>query len=622
MSVALPTQERYSDPNIVTWKKWVRGLTNFLLASNITENARMKATLLHLAGADVNDIFDTLAKPDNTDTFEETVKKITDHLEPKQNTSFNRYKFRSAAQKEDESVRNYVIRLKKAAEMCRFNAYSVEQAIIEQVIVSCKSEKLREKLLEEGAGKEITLDEVVNTAGVFEETRQQMSEMTKPKEDNNLNVEDEYSIEEDLNFTRLRMKSPRSTSSSASSASRPTTSRTSTFNRSAQRNQNQCSHCGYSAHRTMDQCPAKGKTCSKCQKKNHFWSVCRAKESVGSVNQPNNQALNCAGTTENTDEYLFSATVASRKHSRITLNVEGHEVEMIVDSGSTTNVIDVNTYSEIRRHTQRNLPLVKSNAVIRSYGNSDPLPVLGYFCSSTSFRGRTHIMNFHVINKEKVGNLLSKEACIELGIITFNYLNSEEICANNLSEYDVLWDQYPELDNGIGKLKGVEVRLHVDKKIAPVQQIARRTPYPQRKILDADIDELEYNDIVEPVTHPTGWVSPVHLVEQNGKTRMTVDMRQANKAITRVKHPMPLLEDILYELNGAVLFSKLDLKKGYHQLVLDKESRDVTTFITHRGLYRYKRLFFGINSASELFQHTIRASLSLSALGVKTYQMT
>ena len=63
------------------------------------------------------------------------------------------------------------------------------------------------------------------------------------------------------------------------------------------------------------------------------------------------------------------------------------------------------------------------------------------------------------------------------------------------------------------------------------------------------------------------------------------------------------MDDILHKLNNARLFSKVDLKSGYHQLVLAEESRYIITFSTHDGLWRYKGLNFGISSASEVFQN-------------------
>ena len=90
------------------------------------------------------------------------------------------------------------------------------------------------------------------------------------------------------------------------------------------------------------------------------------------------------------------------------------------------------------------------------------------------------------------------------------------------------------------------------------------------------------------------------------EVRICVDMRIPNTAIQRERHITPTLDDILCDLNGATVFSKLDLNNGYHQLELHEESRYITTFSTHCGLRRYKRLNFGINSAAEIFQNAIR----------------
>ena len=63
-------------------------------------------------------------------------------------------------------------------------------------------------------------------------------------------------------------------------------------------------------------------------------------------------------------------------------------------------------------------------------------------------------------------------------------------------------------------------------------------------------------------------------------------------------------------MHGAKVFSKLDLKEGYHQLELEEHSRAITTFSTHKGLFRYKRLIFGMNTAFEVFQRTLQHSIS------------
>ena len=74
----------------------------------------------------------------------------------------------------------------------------------------------------------------------------------------------------------------------------------------------------------------------------------------------------------------------------------------------------------------------------------------------------------------------------------------------------------------------------------------------------------------------------------------------------KVRHPSPTVEEVIEKLNGAAVFSKLDLTSGYHQLELDEDSRHLTTFATHKGPFRYTRLNFGLSSRAEIFQHEIQ----------------
>ncbi len=87
-------------------------------------------------------------------------------------------------------------------------------------------------------------------------------------------------------------------------------------------------------------------------------------------------------------------------------------------------------------------------------------------------------------------------------------------------------------------------------------------------------------------------------------------MRAPNKAILRTRHIIPTIEDLVVDLKGAKYFSKLDMNQGYHQLELAPESRYITTFSTRRGLFRYKRLNFGMNCAAEIFDDVIRQTVS------------
>lgn len=87
------------------------------------------------------------------------------------------------------------------------------------------------------------------------------------------------------------------------------------------------------------------------------------------------------------------------------------------------------------------------------------------------------------------------------------------------------------------------------------------------------------------------------------KIRICAEMQQANNAIMRERNITPTMDDVIHELNGANVFSKLDLTAGYHKLELHPESRQITTFSTHLGLRGNKCLNFGISSAAEVFQN-------------------
>ena len=122
--------------------------------------------------------------------------------------------------------------------------------------------------------------------------------------------------------------------------------------------------------------------------------------------------------------------------------------------------------------------------------------------------------------------------------------------------------------------------------------------------------DLENEDIIErvPEDQPTPWAFPIVAMQKKG-VRICVDMRLANEAIKRVRDPIPTVDDKSFALNGAKFFSKLDLSQAYHQLELDEDSLYITTFSTHIGLFRYKRLNYGTNAAAKIFQYTLQTQL-------------
>lgn len=157
------------------------------------------------------------------------------------------------------------------------------------------------------------------------------------------------------------------------------------------------------------------------------------------------------------------------------------------------------------------------------------------------------------------------------------------------------------------------MKIHVDENVKPVIQPHRRIPFHIRKQVEAELDRLKKLDIIEKVDGPTPWVSPIAVApkpKNPNEIRLCVDMREPNKAILRSRHITPTLDDMILDLNGSKVFSKMDLRNGYHQLeLISEDSRNITTFTTHVGLRRYKPMSFGVSSAAEIFQNTLSNAL-------------
>ena len=177
---------------------------------------------------------------------------------------------------------------------------------------------------------------------------------------------------------------------------------------------------------------------------------------------------------------------------------------------------------------------------------------------------------------------------------------------------------FPDVFTGVGKLKDYQLKLHVNKDVKPVVQPVRRLPFGLREKVDKKLDDLLKEEIIKEVpSGPAEWVSPpVAVPKPDGDTPICVDMRRANEAIEKERHPIPKIKEVLHPLNRSAVFSNLDLKWGFHQVELNAESRQITTFITHRGLFRYKRLMFGVTSAPEKDQKIVKDAL-IGCKGVK-----
>ena len=139
---------------------------------------------------------------------------------------------------------------------------------------------------------------------------------------------------------------------------------------------------------------------------------------------------------------------------------------------------------------------------------------------------------------------------------------------------------------------------------------ARPVPYALRDKVNAELECLCKTNIIELVQF-SDWAAPiVPVLKSDGSLRICRDYKQTvNQVAVPDKYPLPKVDNLLASLAGGETFTKLDLAHAYQQLVLDEESSKLVTVNTHRGLFCYKRLPFGISAAPAIFLCTMDSLL-------------
>ena len=142
----------------------------------------------------------------------------------------------------------------------------------------------------------------------------------------------------------------------------------------------------------------------------------------------------------------------------------------------------------------------------------------------------------------------------------------------------------------------------------PIYQRPRTFPPPIAAEIEKQCQELEMNDIIEKSKSP--WSSPiVPIKKKDGTLRLCIDYRKLNRVTKTDKFPLPNLSDAIYGLHGVKHFTSLDLRKGYYQIPIDKQSREFTAFTTPRNHYQFKRISFGLKNAPAAFQREMQSIL-------------
>jgi hypothetical protein len=152
----------------------------------------------------------------------------------------------------------------------------------------------------------------------------------------------------------------------------------------------------------------------------------------------------------------------------------------------------------------------------------------------------------------------------------------------------------------------VEFAIELIPGTAPISKRASMVSGPELVEIKKQIDDLSKKGYIRPSTSP--WVAPVLFVEKkDGTRRMCINYRAMNEVTIKNKYPLPRIEDLFDQLRGASVFSKIDLRSGYHQLRIRPSDIPKTTFITQYGLYEFTDMSFGLTNAPAFFMNLMNS---------------
>jgi hypothetical protein len=159
---------------------------------------------------------------------------------------------------------------------------------------------------------------------------------------------------------------------------------------------------------------------------------------------------------------------------------------------------------------------------------------------------------------------------------------------------------FPEDISDLPPEREVEFSIDLVPGTRPVSMAPYRMSTTELGELKKQLEELLEKKFIRPSVSP--WGAPVLLVKKkDGSMRLCVDYRQLNKVTIKNKYPLPRIDDLLDQLTGACVFSKIDLRSGYHQIRVKSEDILKTAFRTRYGHYEYSVMPFGVSNAPGVF---------------------
>lgn len=629
------------NPAEETWRRFVKRLENHFEVQDIAvpvvvpPNApppdpnvrKRRASLLDAMGMKTyNKLLDKHGS-DAVDAmdYDAIVTNVEHIINPAPLVISERFRFHHTRQKPGQLASEFMLELQSVALTCRFgdDAQNPEQARLRDQFVSGLANKEMQKFLLQQAN--LTFDNCVQFARNFEQAESTSSALNKGS-------------------TVVNAVSSKDKSKTSAKKGKP--------------NGKKCPHCGrFNPKHPPEKCYALEGTCNHCQQKGHFKPACPVLKSsnksgggkfskgksgsVAKVEDSYDEDDGEVGIVEEvqlTSSFPASTPVTAPK-LLVNFKVTGKDVTFIWDTGSGATLISSQLWAKLGKP-----PMEPAKVRFKSYSGHQ-IPVLGIAYVNVVFQGTTfkrlpvvvvrgqNESSYPILGRswQKTLNLKTENCYEDLNSVlaigdhmeftessakpkspsptASNSGKCSDLISALLKKYFVLFD------GSLGCLKNAKAYLVMKPGEFKGKKFwkPRPVPYALAHKVAMELKRLEERGIIEKIPNDISeYASPIVVVAKRGSdaVRICGDFKVCVNKITELeKFPLPTADDLFTKFSGCKKFASLDLSEAYHQMPLDEESQKFLVINTPLGLYRYKRLPFGVKSAPAIFQRAMEKIL-------------
>ena len=574
------------DVAVEDFSAYSRRLKQYFVSNDVSDATKKRALFLCAVGAKTFGLLEDLIAPATVEdkSYDDLVAVLKHHFEPESSAIVARFRFHTCMRGEAESVSVFLARLRKLAKPCKFPPQLLDEMLRDRLVCGIRHEQLQSRLLSESG---LTLQSAVELAMAQESAAASAAELSASRAAENSGVAAVHRVGESSQQARRRQSGDRDGGGDGGERGGGGGSRGGHGGRGPV--SASCSRC-LRRHR-QESCPFRTKQCFKCGQKGHIRAVC-ARWNQQHLRQLEEDDTDPGGAATTLHEEYFEdagpaaapgAVESSEVYSlfnlrpelgrrrpplMVDLKLDGQQVKMEVDTGAAVSVCSA---ASLRQLWPGGEPVLKPCSVRLKTYSEEPITVLGQVFVDVYYAGQVARLPLVVVDGAGPclfgRNWLDR---IRLDWPAICRISSQTRVQHILEEFqDVFKDE-------LGCYTGGEVNIEVDPDVQPRFFRPRTVALAYREEVDAQLEKGIKDGLWEPVRH-SKWAAPLVVVPKEGgkSVRICGDYRlTVNKAAKVEQYPLPRIEELCSKMAGCTIFSKIDLKSAYNQLVLDQRSRE------------------------------------------------